>query len=198
MNVSAFSALPAFSAVKNEFMRSFVAIEIPAPARSRLRQIQESLRPTIPAQWTDPAQLHLTLKFLGETPDAQLPQLLHHLKPLHIDPPIILTITRIICFPPHGPIRIIAAGLLDENSRCAQLQSQIEQACSLAGYRQEARPWTPHITLARIKNPLPPGARSLLTSAKFPACQFEAEEFQLIESRLDRAGPTYVTVASFV
>jgi 2'-5' RNA ligase len=179
-------------------MRLFLSIEIPAPVRSRLRQIQESLRPAIPAQWTDPAQLHLTLKFLGETADTQLPQLLHHLKPIHIDPPIILTITRIICFPPHGPIRIIAAGLQDENSRCAQLQSRIEQACSLAGYRREARPWTPHITLARIKNPLPPNARSLLTTAKIPPCDFEAEDFALIESRLDRTGPTHITVASFV
>jgi len=157
------------------------------------------LRPTFKAKWTRPEQLHLTLKFLGETDDSKLPQVLDQLRTIPMPEPIRLATAGVVCLPPQGPIRIVAAALEDEAGNCAKLQNAIDQACHAAGFPLEGRRWTPHVTLARVKDRVGPSARAQaeVACSKIPAAAFEAGGFSVIESRLDRSGPQYATVATF-
>ena len=180
-------------------MRLFIAIELPDDVRRHLQRMQDLLRPTFKAKWTRPEQLHLTLKFLGETDDSKLPEVIEQLRTIKIPEPIRLATAGVVCLPPHGPIRIVAAALQDDAGNCAKLQSTIDQACHAAGFPLEGRRWTPHVTLARVRDRAGASARAQadIACSKIPAITSEAGGFCLIESRLDRTGPQYATVATF-
>src|SRR5579863_5293221 len=94
-------------------MRLFVAIELPENIRLHLAKMQEALKPIFGGKWTKPQQLHITLKFLGETPDAQLPELIDALSEVELDTEILLQTKGVLFLPPHGPVRIVAAGFED-------------------------------------------------------------------------------------
>ncbi len=160
--------------------------------------MQEILRPILGGKSVRAEQLHLTLKFLGETPDEALPRLVERLRTVEMGP-IRLATAGVVCFPPNGPPRIVAAALNDHDLHCAKLQSVIDQATHAAGFQLEGRRWTPHVTLVRIKDRVPASARTAGSAAvaEMAELEFDPDEFLLIESRLDGEGPTYVTVAKF-
>jgi len=180
-------------------MRLFIAIELPDHVRRHLQGMQELLRPILKAKWSRPEQLHLTLNFLGETDDSKLPEVIEQLRAIPLPEPIRLATAQVVCFPPHGPIRIVAAALEDEAGNCAKLQSAIEQACHAAGFPLEGRRWSPHVTLARVKDRVGASVRSAVAEAGagLGECRCEIDGFALIESRLDRDGPMYGRIASF-
>lgn len=179
-------------------MRLFIAIEPAEHVRRHLQRMQEILRPILGGKSVRAEQLHLTLKFLGETPVEALPRLTEWLRTVEMGP-IRLTMAGVACFPPNGPVRIVAAALNDHGLHCAQLQSDIDQAAHAAGFPLDGRRWTPHVTLARVKDRVPASARAagIAAAAKMAELEFDPDEFLLIESRLDRKGPTYATVAKF-
>ena len=181
-------------------MRLFVAIELPEYAAAHLGKMQDALRPLIDARWTPPEQLHLTLKFLGETPDQRVDHLLKSLQTVRIDAEISLRVNGLACFPPRGPVRIIAAGLEDAGAQCARLQERLDRACNAAGFALEGRSWTAHVTLARLKNGAAVAVRERAAAAAvaglLPGPVFSAEEFAVFESRLGRQGPVYMRIAS--
>ena len=178
-------------------MRLFVAIELPDDLRRALAQVQERLARTVKAKWTAVEQFHLTVKFLGETADSRLPSVVEHLNAVRLDEPITLQTAGMVCFPPNGPIRIIASALNDIEGKCARLQQAIDKVCHAAGFPLEGRRWTPHVTVGRVKDRAA-GARAIVVAEKLPGLDFEVEEFLLMESRLDQRGATYNRVASFV
>lgn len=178
-------------------MRLFVSIELPEDVRRHLGHVQKRLEPIIKAKWTAPEQFHLTLKFLGETPDHQLPQIISALGGVRLDIPITLQTSGIVCFPSHGPIRIIAAALADEIGASGSLQSRIDEACHGAGFPLDARRWNPHVTIGRVKDRTGDSVRRVIAALAFSPLQFETEEFYLMESRPDQNGPKYVRLATF-
>ncbi len=178
-------------------MRLFVSIELPDEVRNSLRRAQEQLAEMVKAKWTPVDQFHITLKFLGETPDPHLPKIIEELRGVRFDEALALQTAGLVCFPPHGPIRIIAAAMKDEGGLCAELQSEIDQACHAAGFPLEGRRWRPHVTIGRVKDRSATGARSAVTSASLLCISSEIHEFYLMESRLDQDGPNYTRVATF-
>ncbi len=177
-------------------MRLFIALQLPDAVRLRLDRVVDQLRPIISARWIRSDHWHITLKFLGETPDPQLPPLIEALQTITVPPSIQLKPTGILFFPPRGPARIVAAAMDDMGRRCAALQAQIDSACQQIGFPLDARPWAPHVTLARPKSGIT--KRPQIPSGLFQGeSEFSPDQFVLIESRLDRQGPTYVSLASF-
>jgi RNA 2',3'-cyclic 3'-phosphodiesterase len=179
-------------------MRLFIAVELPERVRRHLQRMQEILQPIFGSRPVRAEQLHLTLKFIGETPDAAMPRLVERLQAIEMGP-IRLATSGVVCFPPNGPVRIVAASLTDVDEHCRQLQSNIDRACHVAGFPLDGRPWTPHITLIRAKQHAPASARAAATAAvtKMPVVIFDPDEFLLIESRLGSGGPIYANVAKF-
>ncbi|MGD1278688.1 MAG: RNA 2',3'-cyclic phosphodiesterase [Tepidisphaeraceae bacterium] len=181
-------------------MRLFVAIELPEVVRQHLQRMQDALRPVIPARWTKSEQLHVTLKFLGETLDADVPRVIEGLRTIQIEQPIQLSVSGVVCFPPHGLIRIVAAAMADAEGRCVDLAKQIDTACHDVGFALEHRPWTPHVTIGRVKERTERDTRDRAAAAIAPMAagpSWDVEEFALIQSHLDQRGPTYIRAAHF-
>jgi 2'-5' RNA ligase len=182
-------------------MRLFVAIELPEEARRRLESLQKAVQKAVhwsdypDPKWIRHDQMHLTLKFLGDTPDESVPALVDRLRQIRSEP-IQLALDGVICFPERGPIRVIAASMVDCEGRCTELQKTVDDACQGAGFRLERRRWVPHATLCRIKQSLPSHWRKSLTQIERKDF-FTVSDFSLVESRLSQAGPEYATVARF-
>ena len=196
-------------------MRLFLAIEPPAVVRLELTKLSDICqsywtdelsrygitgREVPPVSWVRPEKLHVTLKFFGEVPDSQLPELCEVLKHVTADETIRLVPERVTCLPPHGPIRVISVGLAGELERAHQLHRQIERRCEPIGFRPEHRGYRPHITLARLKGSVHPSMRERLerVGGKYlPALEFNASEFVLMQSLLHQSGAQYVPLARF-
>ncbi len=166
-------------------MRLFTAIQLPDPVREHLAGvIREASAVTHDVRWTLPQKLHLTLKFIGEVPDPDVPHVINTLETVVIESPITLHCEGIVCFPPHKPARIIAAGVSGDTDQLSTLFEQIETA--LEGICQkEHRPYRPHVTLGRCKMGLRQGHREkLLHTVQHlpPGPAFTVDTFALISS----------------
>lgn len=179
-------------------MRLFVAIELSDPARSHLGKVQEVLRPVAgQVSWTAVANLHLTLKFLGEVPDPHVPAICHALRTTSVPDETQISATRMQCFPERGSIRIVGAEMSGDVATLQTLVTQIEDICHDLGFRREGRVYRPHATLARARAPLPGSVRAKLEQASatlWPGPRMCAHEFVLMQSILGPKGAQYLPV----
>jgi RNA 2',3'-cyclic 3'-phosphodiesterase len=138
--------------------RTFVAIELGEALRAWLRGEIERLRHVIPAaRWVDPAGLHLTLAFLGELDDARLAEVAPAVaEAVAGTAPFTLTIGALGTFGPRAAPRVIWMGVGGAERRLVELQARVAAALARRGFALETRPYSPHLTLARVAAPLPP------------------------------------------
>ena len=178
-------------------MRLFVAIQLPLPCREQL----VALRSEIPgATWVKPSALHLTLRFLGDQIDPiQLMPLQMALASIQAEP-FVLTLQGTGRFPEgtKKPARVLWVGLADQPALLA-LQRAVKQALIPVGVAAEARAFSPHITLARLKSTdrSPELSEFLDQHRQFQAEPFTVREFFLVSSLLTPQGPIYRHEASF-
>jgi 2'-5' RNA ligase len=138
--------------------RTFVAIELGEGARAYLRKAIERLRQGVPAaRWVDPAGLHLTLAFLGELDDARLAEVAPAVAEAAADAePFALTIGGLGTFGAPRVPRVVWAGVGGALRPLGELHQRLRTALVRRGFAVEARPYSPHLTLARVAAPLPP------------------------------------------
>ena len=150
-------------------MRTFVALEIPHGVKQQLRALQDHLKelPRLREQpsllrWTNTRNLHLTLRFLGDTDDAQRHQLQKGLAALAAQhAPFSLTPARLGCFRSWSNLRVLWVGLDGELEALQDLQSDVESLTRQVGFSPERNRFSPHITLARAaRNATRPGLRA--------------------------------------
>ncbi len=144
-------------------LRLFIAIEI--PQRDSLAALQKRLQPldkTRAIRWTAPDSIHLTLKFLGETPASRQSEIETALIEAAKDhAPFDLTIGGVGCFPDLRKPRVVWAGLGGGVTALISLRDAVERTVSPLGYPTEARPFSPHLTLGRARQD---AARSALAA----------------------------------
>lgn len=180
-------------------MRTFVAIDLPEPIRSGLRQKQAAFRVACPAaSWTRIEGIHLTLKFLGEVPDSQASQVTDALASIAPFQPFHIKVKGFGFFPDARRPRVFWAGL-DAPQELAQLAARVEAMMEPLGFPKEARPFTPHLTLARFREPRSQPALLELLRGEGEARlgSFEVSEFFLFESKLSPRGAEYRRLARF-
>jgi 2'-5' RNA ligase len=188
------------SLIPHPFIRVFCAIELPSWIRERAGEhiaALRSLAPDVRAGWERPEKLHLTLKFLGEIEQSRVPLLSAAAERAALSlQPFALSVEGAGAFPPRGPARVLWLGLKDATGALALLQQRLEDECGVEGFPREARPFNPHITIARLRRPT--GARSLAALHEekgFARAEFSVRELVLIRSELGRGGSRYTELS---
>ncbi len=134
-------------------LRAFIAIETPRPMQEAIGRQTAALRQRLPAplvRWVPPENIHLTLKFLGETSITTLEQLVTLLRTAAEEhSPFELSAAGLGVFPNRAQPRVIWIGLTAPAALLA-LQRDIEGICARLGYSPEDRPFSPHLTIGRV------------------------------------------------
>ena len=178
-------------------MRLFTAIDLPDDILRNLENLLAKLRPTARIQWSPPANLHITTKFIGEWPDARLDELKTALSGMGPHPAIPVEIRRIGFYPnPHSP-RIFWCGI--EADGLDALAAATDRATAALGIGSESRAFSPHLTLARIKERvnLQPLREAVAALPSLDFGRFTAASFFLFQSKLRPTGSVYTKLAEF-
>ena len=189
---------------EDERLRLFVAIDLPEDVRESLGRLQTDLRrhDLSGLRWTRPEGVHLTLKFLGETPATSLAAIEGALaRAVRGVPSFRLALGAPGTFGNRRGPRVLWVDVEGELQPLQQLQAAVERELAAAGFAPEERGFSPHLTLARVPQPPRPGlaervARALEAVAA-PRGEFEATELVLMRSSLQPGGAVYSRVAAF-
>jgi 2'-5' RNA ligase len=135
-------------------MRLFTAIDLPEEMIRKLDRLLSALRPEALIKWSPLDNLHITTKFIGEWPAERLRELESALAGLLPREPFDVTLRDLGWFPNERSPRVLWAGVHTVPA-LEQLASDTDECLAKLGVPIEDRPFTAHITLARIKNPVP-------------------------------------------
>ncbi|MDD1756119.1 MAG: RNA 2',3'-cyclic phosphodiesterase [Methanomassiliicoccales archaeon] len=176
--------------------RAFIAVDLaPLPALEPFLKDLMGVRGLKPV---DAANLHVTLKFLGDVEETKVKGLEAAIRASSEGvAPFEVEVVGSGVFPPRGSARVVWAGLMGAEP-LASISARLEKALEPLGFAPEGRGFKPHLTLARVKDPLASSTvRSIATS--YETTKFGAKgvaEVLLKRSVLRPQGPEYSTVVS--
>ncbi len=181
-------------------IRTFIAIELSPDTLAQLAQIQARLKARAPrasVRWVHTDGIHLTLKFLGETPRSQLDTIETTLRGAvqHI-PAFSFNVGQAGCFPNASRPRVVWIGVQEPTGILNRVQRAVESAIAPLGYPTEDRSFSPHLTLGRVaRNASANDARqvgdSVLASNIGALGTVTARDVALIQSTLKPSGAEY-------
>src|SRR5438445_12671395 len=129
-------------------MRVFVALDLEEEIRNNIARFVAEVRALAPqARWISPDSLHVTLKFIGETPDSFVAEIEQALRAIRATP-FGLRLRGVGFFPTFSAARVFWVGI-EADPGLAQLASTIHDALAKSGIANEQRDFSPHWTLAR-------------------------------------------------
>lgn len=131
-------------------MRLFTAIDIPDQTRDALARLIERLRPQAQVSWNDAQKLHITTKFIGEWPQDRLEEMKAVLGGVGSPGEMEISIQGLGWFPNARHPHILWAGV-KASPELAELAHATESALKPIGVAAEERRFSPHLTLARIR-----------------------------------------------
>lgn len=174
-------------------MRLFAAIDLPEEVRNHLRSLLDRLKPLARINWSPVENLHITAKFIGEWPEARLDEMKRALAAIPRGGAIEISIRGLGWFPNDRRPRVLWAGV-EGGESLTKLARTTEQAVAALGVPVENRIFSPHLTLARIREAVPLDAlRSALANTTTDFGSFRATDFFLYLS----AGGKYTRLAAF-
>ena len=179
-------------------MRLFAGIDLPPDVIWNLSRLVDALRPKAKIKWSPPENLHITTKFIGEWPEERTEELTGALMNLPAREPIEIAVRGLGWFPnPHAPRVFWAA--VKAGAELAALARETEDTLARLGVVREPRGFSPHLTLARIKDPVPLAmlrqSVAALDSDEFGA--FTADRFYLYRSEREPGGSVYTKLAEY-
>jgi len=186
-------------------VRSFVAVDLPPDLRLRLGELVQSLESRSPrgsVRWVKPQGIHLTLKFLGDVAPAGLPPI-HDLLAAAAGrlSTFRLSIAGLGCFPNPRRTRVVWVGVEDPTGGLRILQADIEGGLERLGYPREERPFSPHLTLGRVRQEAAGSAPAVGEAvASFPAPslgEIWVRSVCLFRSELRPGGALYAVQGEF-
>ena len=172
--------------------RLFTGLEIPDSVAEQLMTIRGGLSG---ARWITPDNYHITLRFIGDIDDGTAHDIYSVLGRVS-RAPIPLTIEGITAFGGDRPRALVAK--IAPTPALMELQAEHERLMRRIGLPPEPRKFTPHITLARLRDTSPfELANFLSVIGHVPSMQFVAEAFNVFSSRSSTGGGLYVTEAIY-
>jgi len=188
-----------------EQIRSFIAIELSDEVKVALRQVQRELKRSRVAQiarWVSPDGIHLTLKFLGNVAMQRLGEIERVLyRACEPYAPFPVSLTEPGCFPNTRRARVIWIGIGGDVETLARLHDAVESGLKPLGFEPERRGFTPHLTLARIRNRARPQERQEMAQWVSGVqvgsdVSMTVREVSLIRSDLRPTGAVYTRLAA--
>jgi len=175
--------------------RMFIAVDPPADVAKVAAQVADRLRQAgVEAAWSNPAQLHLTLHFLGdEVDDADLHRLCVAMDEAAASvPPFRVAVGGVGVFPGLQRPRVVWLGVRAGAAELARLHAALAERLEPLGFPAEARGFRPHLTVGRFRDRGQAGtaslAAALTTVADAAVGEMPVRRIVLYESRLAKAG----------
>lgn len=135
-------------------MRLFTAIDLPDEVLLRLERLMIALRPEALINWSPLDNLHITTKFIGEWPEARLHEIDEAFSSVSPREPFEIELKELGWFPHERSPRVLWVGVHGGDA-LLNLVNDTERWLGNVGVRKEDRAFAPHLTLARIKSPVP-------------------------------------------
>ena len=181
-------------------MRVFVAVSLSSEIRERLASLQDRLRHAqADVSWVRPENIHVTLKFLGETEEKRLPSIRGALAEVSRDgASFSMEVAGAGSFGGRVP-RVVWVGVRDGAQPLTELARQVEHNLARLGFPKEKREFTAHLTLGRVRSPR--NAQGLLTALQAAREEqfgtMAARTFELMQSELRPSGSVYAVLERF-
>jgi 2'-5' RNA ligase len=181
------------------WVRLFFAVELPGQVRQALGKLRPEAAWARDYRWVEPESMHITLAFLGEQPQEKL-EILTQIgaAAARASHPGRLVVGGAGSFGPRKAPRVLWVGLAGDLPKLHHLQAALSEHLQKHGFPVEARPFSPHVTLARRRERAESGVPPLWPPAGPPGLlQAPLEELTLFESQLARTGARYAPLAHF-
>jgi RNA 2',3'-cyclic 3'-phosphodiesterase len=181
-------------------LRTFIGVDIGKSIRERAVALQETLARTgTDVKWVEPENLHVTLLFLGEVDDREVPAVCRVVaEQTHQHPAFMMNIQSAGCFPNLRRPRILWIGVGEGTQELCAVHDSLETPLlELGCYRREERQYTPHITLGRVKSDRPAEKLSaaLAQNAGWQGGKVSVSEILVMSSELTPKGPVYTILS---
>jgi RNA 2',3'-cyclic 3'-phosphodiesterase len=187
-------------------LRTFIAIELDPETRDALSRVQGQFKRGAPegaVKWVNPDSIHLTLKFLGDTPVSKVSKVADAIAAAREGLAAFdLSIEGRGCFPNFRRPRVVWVAVKDlSGGNLTRLQAAIERLVSPLGFPTEERDFSPHLSLGRIARNVSPAAEAAVgklvqDSVVEQIARQRATAVSLIKSDLRSTGPVYYTLAT--
>jgi 2'-5' RNA ligase len=176
----------------------FVAVSLGEPAERAVESAQQAARSLAPkAKWTSPEACHVTLAFLGYQVREKIPAFVEALRAVAArHGPLALCIEKAGAFGASKHPRVLWLGLAGDVEALAALQADVSAALTPLGYEPEQRPFAPHLTLARARDPKGDAglARAAQRLQELPNVPAQVDALTLFKSDLSPKGARYTVV----
>ena len=176
-------------------IRAFIAIELTDEVKDELAELQEVLKePGADVKWVEKENMHLTLKFLGDASEEDLDRIKKALDLIaESNSPFHMHLSRIGAFPKPSFPRVLCVGMDKGKDELSKISKLLEDALSEMGFPKEEKPFSPHLTVGRVRS----GQNKDRLIAKLEAAEFlskfevDVNKIVLFKSTLTSNGPIY-------
>jgi 2'-5' RNA ligase len=181
-------------------MRAFIAIKIPAEIREKIRDVQEKLKQSeAHVTWVHPENIHLTLQFLGNIDEEQVPQIVSQLQEsVKIVSPFQLQVGYAGAFPNLRYPRVVWIGISDDAAGSLKtFQEDLSLRLAEIGFEPEEGRFKPHLTLGRVKSRKNKSnlLRAIESIVNIWLGEIAVKAIYLIRSELKPTGAEYTDIA---
>ncbi|MGI8518209.1 MAG: RNA 2',3'-cyclic phosphodiesterase [Acidimicrobiia bacterium] len=170
--------------------RLFLGVPVPLEAGAALA----ATLPRLPGRPVPSGNLHLTIRFLGDVDKVTRDRLSAALDESDLSGGFEVVLGEMGAFPRPAKASVLWIAIAHGRRELIALNGVVEEACDLAGLEPEDRPYSPHLTISRIRPEV--DVRPLLLSYRPEPIKWKATELILYETRLDR-GTVYVPLEQF-
>ena len=186
-------------------VRTFVAVKLEPEVLRALEGAQARLRGLEggrACRWVDAESIHLTFHFLGDVPEDRLREVFDAVaRGCRGFGPIDIGIAGLGCFPNARQPRIVWAGVREESGRLADLQRAIGRELAGVGYPPERRPFSPHLTIGRVRRDAARAdiaalGRSVSAQPQEAMAEMRVARVHVIESELRPSGAVYTIMST--
>ncbi len=182
----------------SETFRAFIAVDLPETVRVFLAELQETIKSyEVPVKWVRPQNIHLTLKFLGDTDTAQTARIVAAMTLAARDcPGVSLTAKDIGVFPDLKRPRVVWAGVNGQLEILKNLQRTLDDHLADLGFPKDRRTFSAHLTMGRVKGKIVSARmKAAIDGLKGSESEpFEVDRIVLFKSELRPTGAVYTQV----